>query len=219
MQCHNNPGKTIVFTLSNWLCVQGRTVVLLLVVRRSRVIVVRGVPSQLLCLRIKHGNNIFWEKQTSTFNPQPRERVQPPVQTYLCVQCRAGDCWDRWSRRWRLLNWFAFHRFQDPPQTTHPAFYLRRLTNSSDVGQRLLLWQSVSHMVIKKRVNLTCIEYPIRAPAGSSLYQLRDGKRQFLQIYQYNKSNKLFFFFKYKKYNTNKHPYHQTFLVLSTEYI
>lgn len=148
------------------------------------------------------GKNKQW--RPSTFNPQPRERVQPPVQTYLCVQCRAGDCWDRWSQRWRLLNWFAFHRFQDPPQTTHPAFYLRRLlTNSSDVGQSLLLWQSVSHMMIKnvkkktkqKCANLTCIEYPIRAPAGSCLYQLRDGKRKFLQIYQYNKSNKFYFFF------------------------
>lgn len=47
----------------------------------------------------------------------------------------------------------------------------------------------------QKCANLTCIEYPIRAPAGSCLYQLRDGKRKFLQIYQYNKSNKFYFFF------------------------
>ena len=71
--------------------------------------------------------------------------------TYLCDQCRAEECWGRWTQRRRWSNWFVFHPSQDPPRTTHPAFYLcvhtcthtdtqtcektRKLANGIEVGQ------------------------------------------------------------------------------------
>lgn len=51
---------------------------------------------------------------------------------YLCAQCRAEECWDRWIQRWRWSNWFASRLSQDPPQTTRPAFYLHEYTQETD---------------------------------------------------------------------------------------
>lgn len=120
-------------------CVSARvcvthTVFLFVVVRRSRVIVVRGIPTQLLRLGVKHGHHVFCKQQKSpqkspikqlqqTHNTNKRACVRD-WEAHQCVRCRAEECWGRWTRRPRWSNWSVFHPSQDPQQTKRPAFCL-----------------------------------------------------------------------------------------------